>query len=92
MIHDDRREMKNKQIHGESRELKPVKWNLKYLEKELDERQLDETDSLLLRVQVCFCFFMCLIVKVKEMPKILIRISRNHWDWPDELAGKVGNL
>lgn len=94
MIHDDRREMKNKQIHGESRELKPVKWNLRYLEKELDERQLDGTDSFLLRVQVCFWFFffMCLIVKVKEMPKILIHISINHWGWPDELAGKVGNL
>ena len=73
-------------------EFKPVKWNLKYLEKELDERQLDETDSFLLRVQVCFCFFMRLIVKVKEMPKILIHISINHWDWPGELAGKVGSL
>ena len=38
-------------------EFKPVKWNLKYLEKELDEKQLDEADSFLLRVQVCFCFF-----------------------------------
>ena len=54
MIHDYGRERKNKELCGaESKEFKPVKY-LKFLEKEVEGRPLDETDSFLLRVPVFF--------------------------------------